>query len=191
MDNTHDGTCGQLADGDHEAAERKDGTAEKAAANFRVWLFGEPGKFDEEKTDVGLPRFRWREHVQEVDDAAQVSVAVLSEAVRICVRLEKLRVPSGNRAEVNELLMRFNSLFEAEKSDSVLMLLMDQDTGEVSGVEYVPLSMLMARPQFVRKVSVERLGMIAGTIVDVVFKMKATPTSAVETFDEFECLKLN
>lgn len=180
-----------VAESDQEILDRKVVSATEVAANFREYLKGEPGKFDEEQVEGGALRFRWRERVQEVDDAAQVSVGVLSETVRICVRLEKIRVPSGNRAEVNELLMRFNSQFEAEKSDSVLMLLMDQDTGEVSGVEYVPLSKLMARPQYVRKVSVERMGMVAGTIVDVVFKMKATPTSAVETFDEFECLKLN
>lgn len=177
------------AESDQQVLDRKVVSAAEVAANFREYLKGEPGKFDEEQVEGGALRFRWRERVQEIDDAAQVSVEVLSEAVRICVRLEKLRVPSGSRAEVNELLMRFNSQLNAERSDSVLTLLMDQNTGAVSGVEHIPLSKLMARPQYVRKVSVVRMGMIAEAIVGVVFKMKASPTSVVETFDEFGCLE--
>lgn len=177
-----------LAESDQQVLDRKVVSATEVAVNFREYLKGEPGKFDEEQVEGGALRFRWRERVQEVDDAAQVSVELLSESVRICVGLEKLRVPSGSRIEVNELLMRFNSQLNAERSDSALTLLMDQDTGVVSGVEYIPLSKLMARPQYVRKVSVVRMGMIAKEIVDVVFKMKSSPTSAVETFDEFECL---
>lgn len=178
-----------LDESDQQVLDRKVVSAMEVAANFREYLKGEPGKFDEEEVEGGALRFRWRERVQEVDDAAQVSVEVLSETVRICVRLEKLRVPSGSHIEVNELLMRFNSQFNAERSDSVLTLLMDQDAGAVSGVERIPLSKLMARPQCVRKVSVVRMGMIAKEIVDVVFKMKANTTSAVETFDQFGCLE--
>lgn len=174
-----------LVENDHEVLDRKVVSATEVAANFREYLKGEPGKFDEEQVPGGAWRFRWRERVQDVDDAAQVSVEILSETVRICVGLEKLRAPSGSRIEVNELLMRFNSQLNAERSDSVLTLLMDQDVGAVSGVEHIPLSKLMARPQYVRKVSVVRMGMIAKEIVDVVFKMKANTTLAVETFVEF------
>lgn len=177
------------AESDQQVLDRKVVSAAEVAANFREYLKGEPGKFDEEQVESGALRFRWRERVLEVDDAAQVSVEVLSETVRICVGLEKLRVPSSSRAEVNELLMRFNSQFDVERTDSVLMLLMDQDAGEVSGVEHIPLSKLMARPQSVRELSVVRMGMIAEAIVGVVFKMKASPTSVVESFDEFGCLE--
>ena len=180
-----------LAESDQQVLDRKVVSATEVATNFREYLKGESGKFDEEQVEGGTLRFRWRERVQEVDDAAQVSVEVLSESVRICVMLEKLRVPSGCRIEVNELLMRFNSQFNAERTDSILMLLMDQDTGEVLGVEHVPLSKLMARPQYVREVSVERMGMIAEAVVGVVFKLKASPASVVENLDEYGCLELN